>query len=139
VSAVGDIDRMALVLADAFVLGDRPAARKWNVSTRTVERYRARMKTDKALSDLVAEKNAAIQHDLATLRVSFLREALVEMRAKLKEGSLYEVAGAVKIVGELHQTATVVDDERPDDPQPSSAEDEGGSGGTASGSQPAHH
>lgn len=138
-SAPVDHERVALVLADALVLGDRPAARKWGISERTVRRYRAQSATDPALAASVREKNEGIRHDLATLRVAFLREAIDAMRAKLKDGSLHEVAGAVKIVGELHQTASVVDDERPDDPEPASAEAEGGSGGATGTAQPATH
>src|SRR4051812_43064420 len=92
------------------------------MSTRTVERYRARMAGDKELAAAVREKNASIQHDLAVMRISFLRKALAEMETKLPKASLYEVAGAVKIVGELHQVAMAVDDERPDSPDPEAAE-----------------
>lgn len=121
-----DPERAALILSDAMVLGDKPAARKWTISERSIQRYRARMRTDAALSARVAENNAGIQRDLATLRVAFLRDALSEMRAKLKDASLYEVSGAVKIVGELHQVAGVLDDERPDSPDPEASQNEGG-------------
>lgn len=121
-----DPERVACVLADAFVLGDQAAARKWSMSTRTVERYRVLAKTDPKLSAAVAERNATVQHDLSVLRVAFLRDALQALRDKLPDGTLYEVAGAIKIVGELHQTALMVSDERPDEPDASAAEDEGG-------------
>jgi hypothetical protein len=106
-----DHESMALVLADALVLGDKSAARKWSISIRSVQRYRAIARATPALAALVAEKNAEVSHDLATLRVAFLRDALEALREKLPTGSLYEVAGAIKIVGELHQTAMMVDDE----------------------------
>ena len=121
-----DPDRAACVLADAIVLGDRVAARKWQMSTRTVERYRARMSADKELAAAVREKNASIEQDLSVMRIAFLRKALAEMEAKLPDATLFEVAGAVKIVGELHQVAMAVDDDRPDSPDTDAAEAQSG-------------
>ncbi len=126
-----DPERVASVLADAMVLGDSSAARKWRISKRTVQRYRSVASKEPRLVAAVAAKNAEVQHDLATLRVAFLREALQTMREKMKDATLYEVAGALKVVGELHQVAMAVDDERPDAPDPEAAEAEGGSPGAA--------
>lgn len=120
-----DPERVACVLADALVLGDASAARKWCISKGTVQRYRRVASKQPALIAAVAAKNVEVQHELATLRVAFLREALNEMRTKMKDATLYEVAGAVKIVGELHQVAMAVDDERPDSPDPEAAQAEG--------------
>ncbi len=128
-----DQDRAALILADAMALGDKSAARKWEISERTLRRYRARVADEPALASLVRLRKADVEQDLATMRVSFLRDALTEMKSKLKDATLYEVSGAVKIVGELHQVAMAVDDnERPDSPDPQASEDEGGSAGAAS-------
>ncbi len=110
-TAQSDPEYVANVLVDAVALGDNGAARKWGIHIRTVGRYRARMKVDPALAKLVTEKNAEVSHDLATLRVSFLREALDVARIKLKTSTLYEVAGAIKIVGELHATAMMIGDD----------------------------
>lgn len=125
-----DPDRVSNILVDAFALGDSATARKWRISTRTVKRYRARMKEDPALRAIVVEKNKEVSHDLATLRVAFLRDGLQALRDKLPTGSLYEIAGAVKIVGELHQTALMVNDDefRPDGESEMAPEAEGGSG-----------
>lgn len=124
-----DPDRLAWVVLDAIALGDAAAARKWNVSRRTVERYRERSRNDKDLAAAVAEKKRHEESDLANLRVRFLRRALGVLEAKIQsEGAtVYEIAGAVKIVGELHQVAMAVDDERPDSTDPEAAEAEGGS------------
>ncbi len=121
-------ERVAWVLLDALVLGDGTAARKWNCSRRTVERYRARMRVDSALAALVEEKKSGMEVELGALRVRFLRKALEKLEARIQEdgedrASVFEIAGAVKIVGELHQVATAVDDERLDSPDPSAAED----------------
>lgn len=128
-----DPHRAALVLADAMALGDKPTARKWAISTRTVERYRERAKSDKGLAELVAEKRRAVERDLAELRVIFMREAIDQLRAKMPKANVRAIAGALKIVGELHQVAMAVDDERPDSPDPEAAPDEGASDGTPLG------
>jgi hypothetical protein len=124
-----DPDRAALVLVDATEMGDKLAARKWGISLVTVWRYRNRLKTDAQLKELVREKRAESEHDLATLRVAFLRDVIAKMREVIASASvenLHDLAGAAKVVGELHQVAMAVDDaERPDSPDPDAAPDEG--------------
>jgi hypothetical protein len=129
VSAGLDPERVAEILVDAYALGDAPAARKWSCSRRTVERYRARLKTDKVLAAIVQEKRELAEEELATLRVRFLRKALVVLEKKITKAkaTVFEVAGAVKIVGELHQLALEVeDDERPSGQDPEDSSVEGG-------------
>lgn len=121
-----DPDRAALVLADAMVMGDNGAARKWRLSRQTVLNYRKRMKTDSQLLQLYKEKTESTQRDLAELRVIFMREAIEQLRAKVGSADVHAIAGALKIVGELHQFALAVDDERPDSPDPEIQEAEGG-------------
>ncbi len=123
-----DPDRIALVLADALVLGDKAAAKKWCISKRTVQRYRAVAAKDPKVAAIVAAMRQDVQHDLATLRIAFMRDALVVMREKFEDASLDEMASAFKVVGELHQVATAVEDDRPDSPDPEASEAEGGRG-----------
>lgn len=59
-------ERAAAILVDAAYLGDEVAAKKWNVTTRTVENYRARLKTDSKLSELFARKRAAAEGNWAS-------------------------------------------------------------------------
>lgn len=59
-------ERAAAILVDAAYLGDEIAAKKWNVTTRTVENYRARLKTDPKLSELFARKRAAAEGSWAS-------------------------------------------------------------------------
>lgn len=54
-------ERAAAVLVDAAYLGDEPAAKKWNITTRTIENYRARLKDDPKLSELFLQKRAAAE------------------------------------------------------------------------------
>jgi hypothetical protein len=113
-----DLERVAEILVDAYAIGDGPAARKWMTSKRTIQRYRARVKTDADLAALVLQKRGETEEELSVLRVQFLRRALVVLERKIKKRSatVHEVAGAVKIVGELHQVAEVLDagDDEPD-------------------------
>ncbi len=126
-----DPDRAALVLADAMALGDKVAARKWGIHYNTVCNYRARLKTDPELVRLWKEKRSSVERDLAELRVVFMREAIDQLRAKVATANVRSIAGALKIVGELHQVSMMVDDERPDSPDPEVQEAEGGGSGPA--------
>lgn len=119
-------ERIAEILVDAFALGDGAAARKWSTSRRTICRYRARMREDQALASIVREKQQEAEDELATLRVRFLRKALVilETRITHPDATVHEIVGAVKIVGELHQVAEAMD-ERSDSPDPDAQEDAG--------------
>lgn len=125
-----DPDRASWILLDAIALGDTAAAKKWGCHRRTIEGYRARVKTDEQLAGLLAEKRREAETDLANLRVRFLRRALkvLEVKIQAEGATVYEIAGAVKIVGDLHQVAlTLGEDERPDCPDPEAAEAESGS------------
>lgn len=65
-------ERAAAILVDAAYLGDEVAAKKWDVTTRTIENYRTRLKTDVKLSELFARKRAAAEGNW----VSELKRAL---------------------------------------------------------------
>ena len=110
-SARVDLEYASNVLVDAIALGDTSAAKKWGLNRRTIQRYRVHSREWPELAEMVRQKNAEVTHDLATLRVQFLRDALQELRKKLPEGSIYEVTGAIKIVGELHATAMMIGDD----------------------------
>jgi hypothetical protein len=105
-----DRDRIAWVLLDALALGDRAAALKWRLSRRTVERYRAQLRVDEELARVVAEKRRGAELELGALRVRFLRNAIgqLEKRLRRRTVTVREIAGAIKIVGELHQVAEVL-------------------------------
>jgi len=49
-------ERAASVLVDAAYLGDEAAAKKWAITTRTIDNYRARLKTDPILSAKFRQK-----------------------------------------------------------------------------------
>lgn len=128
-----DPERAALVLADAMAMGDKVAAKKWGVHRATVHNYRKRLDTDATLRQLFEEKKKSTERDLAELRVVFMREAIEQLRTKVHFANVRSIAGALKIVGELHQVAMAVEDERPDSPDPEAPAAEGGGDGAPFG------
>jgi hypothetical protein len=130
-----DPEWLTNLVVDAYAIGELAAAKRNGVSRSTVCRAKTKVKDDPALAAMVKEKLAESSHDLGILRVQFLREALAAATLKLPSATLYETAGAIKIVGELHQTAMMVGDDdelQPDTESEVSAEAEGGSGGVSS-------
>lgn len=111
-----NLERVAVIIVDAFALGDATAAAKWKISKRTVERYRARMTTDRELSRLVTEKKKAVEADWSAARVRFLRKTISKLEALVDQAGpeqIREVAGAIKIVGELEVVSSTLDGEQP--------------------------
>ncbi|MFA5053414.1 MAG: hypothetical protein WC565_05110 [Parcubacteria group bacterium] len=107
-----DRERLARIIVDALDMGDKLAAENAGVCVRSVERYRSKMAEDPELAALVAEKrksaNAISEEAWHKTRVRFLRSAvakLEELVADAKPTQIRLVAGAIKIVGELHTEA----------------------------------
>lgn len=67
-----NLERAAAILVDAAYLGDEVAAKKWNVTTRTIQNYRKELKSNAKLSELFARKRAAAEGNW----VSELKRAL---------------------------------------------------------------
>jgi hypothetical protein len=126
-----DREHIASVLTDAAAYGDREAARKWRVSVRSVQRYRAQLSTDAELAGFVADRLKTFEAELGALRVRFLRKALAEMERRIAKDDtkLEEIAEAVRIVGELHQVAEAMGDGGSDGDDPEAREAPGGSVG----------
>ncbi len=129
-----DPEWLSDLVVDAMAIGEQAAANRAGVSRITVRRAKTKAKEDPELAALVAAKFAEVSHDLSVLRVSFLREALEVARGKLAKSKLGEVASAIKIIGELHQTAMMVggDEFQSNEPSEVAPEAEGGSGGVQS-------
>ena len=100
-----DRERAAFILIDALVMGAKKAAEKWQVTERTVENYRERLRTDPHFSAFFNRVQAKQAADWKVVRVKFLRagitklEELVAMADSPKHISA--VSEAVKTVGEL--------------------------------------
>lgn len=137
-----DRDRASEVLVDAIMLGDASAADRHGCSKRTVERYRQRMATDPALSALVEEKKKAQVGEWAAARTRFLRSAIAKLETLVAGATgeqIREVAGAIKIVGDLHVVSGALNVEQPEpDRSGAIAPTSGGSAGAGEASVTAH-
>ena len=101
-----DVDRAAMVLADALFYGDAKAAERGGVTTRTLRRWRQRMRRDPELSANVRVKKDALAsrwaNDLAVgirSACDFIRRACIEGDPKNPD-MLRSVAGSLKIMAD---------------------------------------
>jgi hypothetical protein len=110
-----DRDRALRVLVDAFDLGDATACQRHGISVRTLERYRVRLKGDPQLSEAVAQKKEELERDWRQARRRALRSGITKLEQLIQAAEvkqLRDVAGAVKILGDLEVVAGVLDDEQ---------------------------
>lgn len=92
-------DKVARILVDADELGDEGAARKHNVSVRTIERYRAKHANVSGVSESVAAIKEVIAADWLEGAREARRELLGRVMTLAREtDSLRDAAGALKIV-----------------------------------------
>lgn len=94
----------ARLVADALSVGKRQAATNWKVSVRTVERHLAASLADPATAQLVAKKLEATDAEWRDVAVKFLRRGIAKLGTLIDQAGtdqIRDVAGAVKIVGEL--------------------------------------
>lgn len=110
-----DSDKAARILLDAISMGDRAACDKWQISTRTLVRYRERMNGDNSLAQAVREKKALQDRAWASeipsaisSCVEFLRAASQEV-SKTDPEAIHAVAGSLKILSEVLITREVID------------------------------
>lgn len=97
-------DRVAQILVDAITLGDRTSADRHKVSVKTVERHRARLKTDPELSALVRKLGAEAEHGWHFARARFLRRTLKKLDEMVQAATADQfehVIEAMKAAGEL--------------------------------------
>jgi hypothetical protein len=107
-------DRAATILVEAAYFGDQPTSEKWVVTTRTIQRYRARLDGDKQLSQLVADKKLTFEGAWASelpgailAGIAYLKKA-PENLAVNAEG-IHAVAGAVKLLSSIETTKRMLD------------------------------
>lgn len=103
-STTKDPDAVARVVTDSEHLGVERAAKKHGTSKRTVERYRSVAKGDANVAALVAAKKKSIDDDWRNEAVAFLKAATEKLGVLVSMAGpeqIREVAGAIKIVGEL--------------------------------------
>lgn len=110
-----DYDRAASILVEAAYFGDKEAADKWGITTRTVQNYRARLDGDAELSAVFLKKKLAwetswAEEAPAALRagIRFLMRAAREADPKDPE-AIHAIAGAFKLLAEIVFTKDVLD------------------------------
>lgn len=139
-----NVPRAAKILVDAEAMGDARAADKWKVDVRTIERYRARLQTDRDLSDAFAEKSREAERAWHLVRNRFLREVtehLLTLCKTAKVDQISDVRQALKDVGELELAREALvgsGDHQPSPPPTGDARKppaEEGGGGEGSGAE----
>jgi hypothetical protein len=139
-----DRDQMTRVITDAAILGNEHAAKKHGIAERSVQRYKNRCAQDPELAAMVAAKKKKIDDDWRDEAVSFLRTAVAKLEKLVATATgeqIREVAGAIKIVGELTvaRDALVSDEQQPRTDSARAAAEEDSEGREApSGDAPVH-
>jgi hypothetical protein len=110
-----DRDRALRVLVDAFDLGDAQACARHKIALRTLQSYRKRLAHDPELAEACAQKRAELEKGWREVRLRALRSGITKLEQLIQEAEvkqLRDVAGAVKILGDLEVVAGVLDDEQ---------------------------
>lgn len=119
--------------------------KRYGVSTKSLQRWKKRVAADSALSAEVANKKAGRAQGWKDSRIRFLRNAidkLEQLVAKADVTQMRDVAGAIKIVGDLEGMASALgvesDVEQPVRNQPGQVSEEAASrdGGAAETDEP---
>lgn len=111
-----DRERALRVLVDAAQMGDRQAAERWKVSEKTVRNYRQRLSGDPSLAEAFRVKNAEVSEDWRRERLDFLRFGIGKLKQLVEQATpaqIRDVAGAVKIVGDLEVVAGALSVDQP--------------------------
>ena len=108
-------DRIAAALVAAALLGDKRAAEKHGVTTRTLRRWRTRAARDVELSAIVREKRDAVERAWAAeipealaADLDLIRRTAVETRNRSPE-MVRAMAVAVKVISEVAVTWRILE------------------------------
>jgi len=99
-----DRERIARLLVDAILLGDKTAAVRHKVSEKTVQRHRKRLTTDAELSEIVQKLGRDAEHGWHFRRSQFLRrtlDKLDEMVQNAGPDDFEHVIEALRAAGDL--------------------------------------
>jgi hypothetical protein len=108
--------RAAQILCDAAYYGDTKTAKKWEITQRTIENYRSRLKTDPQLAALFGNLRIKLEGDwkseLARGITSSVRKIAAMIDAvdssKPDADMLEALTGAAKTLAEIAITAEVI-------------------------------
>ena len=110
-----DHDRVATILIEAAYQGDKDTAERWDISVRTIQRYRNRLDEDDELSRIVAVKKRQYETEWANELPAAIREATRFLQRAARESdpkdpaAVHAVAGALKILAEVGITKAILD------------------------------
>ena len=109
---VFDRDRAARILVDAELFGIETTCDKWQISRRTLERYREKLRDDPGLSQVVAQKKRLVDEGWQRDACSLVKKTLAKLEALVGAATvenIRDVAGVLKIAGDLLITQTAID------------------------------
>lgn len=108
-------ERAAYVLVDALTMGDKAAAKKWDVSIRTIERWRSLLQEDQLLAEFFAKR----QKDRTDAWASEIPQALVAILSYISEAgreadrkcpeTMKAMAQAFKVIADVEMSKQVLD------------------------------
>lgn len=112
-----DLNRAAQILCDAAYLGDAKAAEKWKITTRTIESYRSRLRTDPQLSALFGTLRVKLEEDWRSGLSQAIKTGVQKMTRLIElapEGDTFDakaleaVTNAVKVLTEIQITTDIL-------------------------------
>jgi hypothetical protein len=112
-----DLNRAAQILCDAAYLGDAKAAEKWKITTRTIESYRSRLRTDPELSALFGTLRVKLEQGWKDELSSAITTGVKKMAAMIEAApsgdtfdakALEAVTNAVKVLSEIQITTEIL-------------------------------
>lgn len=110
-----DLDKAALILAEAMILGDKRAATKYGITTTTVRNYRKRSLTDEKLAlNLQQKKDLAFSgwhdelKDAIMAGIDFVKRAAQEADPK-DPNAIHAIAGATNLLLETQLRKEIID------------------------------
>ncbi|MBW4598997.1 MAG: hypothetical protein KME29_05115 [Calothrix sp. FI2-JRJ7] len=108
-------ERAAGALVDAIFSGDKAAAEKWDVSTRSIEEWRSRLKEDEELLALFKSKKQAREKSWASeipdtiqAGLKFVKDATSHSDPADPE-AIKAIVGALKVLMDIDLTKQVLD------------------------------
>ena len=108
-------ERAAAVLVDAAYMGDKEAAKKHGVTTRSIRNWRERLAEDAHFSAIFREKKNLVDQEWASELPSAIRSAIRFLRESAKESKLGDsraiaaMTDALKALAEVAVTREILD------------------------------
>lgn len=108
-------DLAGTVLVDAAYMGDKEAAQKNGVSTRSIRRWRERLECDPLLAASVRKKKTLADQEWASELPSAIRAAIRFIRESAKESKVGDpkatavISEALAILAEVAMTRQIID------------------------------